>query len=260
MSSICFIVAGMDKRKHFLERCIAAFLNSLYKTCDIFCYYQGELWDSVVGKEIFKSVIIDSKLRGVFTPRYELMKQFAKDYDYTVIIDDDLFIEKETDYYKAVKFVEFMGDSVVVSLSNSKTKNLIERRNDINIDGGMVIPRRGIMEILDYFRDKEKDYTFDYFWLFLYVKGFDLYKDWRSKSNHVPSRKVNGEFTGFNYSRYHLEYIPMMEEWFKPAKFADGHGSHGAQFIHVSDLTEAGKAERLRNKKLMMGGIAVGKL
>ena len=193
-------------------------------------------------------MIIDKALRGVFTPRYELMKRFAKDYDYTVIIDDDLFIEEGTDYYGAVKFIEFMGGAAVVSLSNSKTKKFVELKNDINIDGGMVIPRRGIIEILNYFSDKEKDYTFDYFWLFLYVKGFDLYKDWRSRSNHVPSRKVNGRFTGFNYSRYHMEYIPMMEDWFNPAKFAAGHGSTGAQFIHVSDITEEGKAERAKNR------------
>lgn len=236
----------MDNRKHLMERCIDAYKKSKHSDCDIFCYWQGSHFDDVCGKDIFKGVVIDSKPRGVFTPRYELMKRFSKDYDYTVIIDDDLFMTDETDYLKPIKFLKSINNTGVVCISNTKIKNLIETYSGMNVDGGLVIPQSGVLEILRYFSDKEKDYTFDYFWLLLYVKGYDLFKDWRTRSNHVPSRKVNGEFSGFNWHRYNTEYVPMLEEFYSPAMFKNSHGGYGPQFIHISDLNENGKRERNR--------------
>lgn len=99
MSDVCFIVAGMDNRIAFLERCIKCFKESRYADCDIYCYFQGGRWSEVQGREVFTEVVIDPNPRGVFTPRYELMKRFGVNYDYVIIIDDDLFILPETDYY-----------------------------------------------------------------------------------------------------------------------------------------------------------------
>lgn len=250
---ICFIVAGMDKRKHLLERCIECYRNSRYADCDIFCYYQGSLFESVKGREIFKAVIVDNKPRGVFTPRYELMKRFAIDYDYTIIIDDDLFILPETDYCKTVKFVQSMKNRVVCTLSNSKVTGIIERDDNVNIEGGMVFPRSAILEIVKYFSDKEQDYTFDYFWLLCYVKGFDLYRDRRSRSNHCPCRKVDGKFTGFNDTMMSKPYIPMMTEYFLPAGVRYNHNRIEPDFTTPKHLTELGKRERIKNKLRMCG-------
>ena len=60
MSDVCFIVAGMDNRIAFLERCIKCFKESRYADCDIYCYFQGGRWSEVQGREVFTEVGIDN--------------------------------------------------------------------------------------------------------------------------------------------------------------------------------------------------------
>lgn len=249
MFNVCFIVAGMDKRICFLERCIEHFKNSRYADCDIYCYFQGEKWETVKGREIFKDVVIDSKPRGVFTPRYELMKRFAKNYDYTILIDDDLYILQETDYFKSAKFIRQFNDNVIVAVSNTKVNGIVECCPiGVNIEGGMVFPRKAINAILEYFADKEMDYTFDYFWLLCYVKGFDVYRDRRSRAKHVSVRKVDGEYSGFNYSLMNKPYIPMLMEYYDNPGTCINHGRGEPRFMSFNKLNSNGKAERERNR------------
>ena len=247
--TVCFIVASMDKRIPFLERCINHYKASKYAECDIYCYFQGSKWESVQGREVFKGAVIDPNPRGVFTPRYELMKRFAKDYDYCIIIDDDLYILPDTDYDKTIKFIRAMKNHAIVSVTNTKVNGLIEENPDINIEGGMVFPRSAILEILDYFKDKERDYTFDYFWYLCYVKGYDLYRDRRSRAQHVPCRRVDGKLTGFNESIMSKPYIPMMTEYFRSPGTWFNHRRIEPNFTRPYHLTDLGKREREANKK-----------
>lgn len=142
-----------------------------------------------------------------------------------------------------------MNDTVVCAVSNTKVKGVIEQDGNINVEGGLVLPKKAVKEILEYFGDKEKDYTFDYFWLLCYVKGFDLYRDRRSRAQHVPVRKVNGEYTGFNYSLVKKPYIPMMLEYFRTPKTIERHGRIEPRFTKVSDLTDLGRQERILNRE-----------
>ena len=252
MFSVCFIVAGMDKRKHLLEECIEAYKNSRYYGIDIFLYYQGEEFDSVKGKEVFGDVIIDSKPRGVFTPRYELMKRFGYAYDYVIIIDDDLFIQPETDYFKTIKYMETYRNVGATCLLHTEraVKNLIKSVNDgseyFNVAGGLVISREAVACILEYFKDKEKDYTFDCFWLLLWIKGFDISKDYRSWAKHVASRKIDGQFTGFNEMRTVLEYVPIMTEYLNEPKTVFNHGQYEVDLPTINDINDSGLRERIR--------------
>ena len=250
--SVCFIVASMDKRIEFLERCIKCFKESRYAEYDIYCYFQGHLWDSVQGREIFKEVVIDPNPRGVFTPRYELMKRYGVNYDYLIVIDDDLFVLKDTDYDKSIKFIRQNRDNIIVSLSNTKVNGLLEYCPDgINIEGGMIFPRKAVLAILDYFADKEQDYTFEYFWLLCYVKGFDVYRDRRSRAQHVPVRKVDGEYTGFNFSLVNKPYIPMLTEFYDNPGTIFRHGRFEPNFLRFKHLNDFGKAERKKNREVL---------
>lgn len=255
---ICFIVASMDKRIEFLERCIKCFRESEYAECDIYCYFQGEKWEQVQGREIFKDVVIDPKPRGVFTPRYELMKRFGTDYDYLILIDDDLFIGPDTKYYKTIKFMELnknIGATCTLNIKSwlgNKIK-IVQPGDNFNVCGGMVFSRDAVQTILDYFADKEADYTFDCVWLLLWVKGYDLAKDFRSFASHktAQTRKLNGEWTGFNWSRVALEYVPFMTEYLNPPKIVfKGHRFGYEHSIPLlSDVNEAGLKERARCRK-----------
>lgn len=252
MTTVCFIVASMDKRIPFLERCIKHYKASKYAGYDIYCYFQGSKWEEVQGREIFKEVVIDPNPRGVFTPRYELMKRFGKDYDYCIIIDDDLYILPETDYDKSIKFIQMAHDRAIISLTNTKVDGRIEAFPEgINIEGGLVLPNSAVRTILEYFKDKEADYTFEYFWLLCYVKGFDVYRDRRSRAQHVPVRKVDGEYTGFNYSLVNKPYIPMLTEFFDNPGTHFQHGRIEPKFLSFRHLNDAGKVERSRCKAEM---------
>lgn len=254
--NICFVVAGMSKRRAFLEKCIDHFVNSrYYGECDIFCYYQGDDFQDVRGKEVFANVVIDSKPRGVFTPRYELMKRFAKDYDYTILIDDDLYIQEETDYYGTINFMEQFPSVGVCTIQLLKfhVKNRITI-NDIdyyNIQGGMVIKKDVVNIVLDYFRDKEKDYTFDHIWLLAYIYGYDLAKDFRSYAIHMPSKKVDGKYTGFAESRKTLQYVPIMEEYINDTGVVYKHGSFVHELPEVKDINKKGLELRKIKRKCL---------
>lgn len=241
----------MDKRKHLLERCISAFVSSKYSDMDIFCYYQGSQWANVRGKEVFKDVVIDPNPRGVFTPRYELMKRYAHNYDYTILIDDDLFIGPDTKYFDTIRFLESSAGKNVGACTTMNTKRfvrneirIVSTNDDINVSGGMVIRRAAILDIIKYFSSKEADYTFDVFWILLYIKGWDLARDYRSFAEHRPVVKINGEHTGFNSSLVGMPYVPIMSEWIREPKMVFRHGRQERETPTLKDINAAGLAER----------------
>ena len=225
MYSVCFIVAGMDKRVPFLEKCIQHYKNSKYAECDIYCYFQGSKWNYVKGGEIFKDVIIDPNPRGVFTPRYELMKRFGIKYDYCIIIDDDLFIQPETEYFNMIKFMQKQKNIGAMSCLNVKTWiqnriDIVGTKDGFNILGGMIFPQECVQIICDYFADKEDDYTFDCVWILLWIYGYDLAKDFRSYAQHktAATQKIDGDWTGFNWSRFKMPYKPFLTEYLNEPK------------------------------------------
>ena len=252
--SHCFILASSDDRIHLLNQCIDCIKNSRYSDCDFFLYYQGKSRDFDV--DFFSGIVWDDDLRGVFTPRYELMKRFCLRYDYTILIDDDLFMNQDTSYETAMLFcnMEPMAGAVALTHSKPAVKNEIRcvsgTREYFNICGGLVLPQKSIKIILEYFVDKEQDYTEDVFWLLLYVKGLDLYKDYHSYATHIANRKSkNGELTGFNKMRIEKPHVPMLSEWFESKKECLANGTSRWKLKDVKDITSAGILERNRTRR-----------
>lgn len=258
MKTKCFILASSDDRVHLLKKCIDCAKNSRYADCDFFLYFQGENRDFDIS--FFSGIIWDNQLRGVFTPRYELMKAFCLDYDYTILIDDDLFMNESTSYDTGISFCDFESLAGAVALTHSKpsVKNEIRCVSGLseyfNICGGLILPQKSIDIILQYFSDKEADYTEDVFWLLLYVKGFDLYKDYHSYATHIANRKSkNGELTGFNKMRLEKPHIPMLSEWFDSKKEIMGDDvSWRWKLKEMKDINQAGINERARNRRAMI--------
>ena len=252
MTNVCFVVAGMDNRIHFLEDCIAHYKASQYNGIDIYLYFQGLNFDAIKGKDVFADVIIDSKPRGVFTPRYELMKRFGVNYDYVIVIDDDLFIEDGTDYWKTIKLLETNKNIGAACISESKA--FVKNRVDIagaedlfNVRGGLILPRESVKMIINYFSDKEKDYSFDCFWLLIWVRGYDLAIDYRSYARHVCARKVNGEYSGFNASLVRMPYEPLLTEFFNERPIALRYGSYVRDIPTIKDANDLAIRTRLKN-------------
>lgn len=253
--NVCFIVAGMDKRIPFLNECIEAFRKSRYSDCDIYLYFQGEKFSDIQGSEIFTDIVIDREARGVFTPRYELLKRYGKDYDYVIIIDDDLFIQDETDYYATIRFMQKFKNVGCSCITHSRRAvcNRIEiiknGREYFNIAGGLILSNQAVREILEYFADKERDYTFDCVWILLWIKGYDLAKDFRSWAKHTAARKVNGEWSGFNESRTALKYEPIFVEYLENLKTVFGHGKYEIDLPTIDNVNASGREERRRNRE-----------
>ena len=257
MRTHCFILASSDDRIHLLNKCVRCIKNSMYAQSDVYLYYQGTNIEAVEDKHFFKSIIVDDRLRGVFIPRYELMRRFCLDYDFTILIDDDLFMYPYTSYENCMDFLEFNQSAgcCCISMHGQKIKNVIkcvsDTKEDYNVFGGMVFPKRSIKCILEYFEDKAIEYSEDMVWLLLYVKGFDLYRDYSSKAIHICNQKTkDGKPTGFLKARYERAYVPILPNWFNSKRvFNKLHGRIMWKIKEVSDINEQGKAERMRNLK-----------
>ena len=257
MKTKCFIIASSDDRVHLLKKCIDCAKKSRYSDCDFFLYFQGKNRDFDIS--FFSEIIWDNQLRGVFTPRYELMKRYGRNYDYIIIIDDDLFLNPNTSYENSIAFCGANNHVGAVALTH--TKNAV--KNEIrcvsgtseyfNVCGGLVLPKRSVNLILEYFKDKEKDYTEDVFWLLLYVKGFELYKDYTSYSTHIANRKtVNGELSGYNKMRLEKPHVPILTEWFDSKKEIIDNGlSCRWKLKEMKDINQNGINERVRNRRAM---------
>ena len=250
-------MASSDDRIHLLNKCIACIKGSRYKDADFYLFYQGSRFDEVKDSDIFKEVLFDSKLRGIFTPRFELMEKFCIDYDFTILIDDDLFLYPTTSYETAMWFLDMNQKAGAVSIVTHKKKTrkeitkVKETDYNFNVDGGMVFPNRAIRVIVDYFKDKKDDYTEDMFWLLLYVKGFDLFRDWTSQAEHNFNEFSvdNSELTGFSKMRVEKEYKPILTEYFDTPSmcYRKEYGKSVRSIKTLRNLNDAGREERTKN-------------
>ena len=225
----------------------------------MFLYYQGHEIDKIEDIAFFKDVIFDEKLRGIFTPRYELFKIVRKrGYDFAILIDDDLFMYPDTSYATAMDWLDFKKDAGAVSIAThfykcrNEIKNVSDSMGYFNVDGGMVFPIRSINIILDYFKDKEQDYTEDMVWLLLYVKGYDLYYDYHSKAHHqLNAKNDKKEYTGYAKMRFEKPYNPILSEWFNDTELTTENGRWSKPINNIKCLryiNANGIAERKRNR------------
>ena len=249
----CFILATVEGREKFLDRCVASAKASRYADADFYLYYQGS--GKCEHEDFFREVVYDPQKRGVFTPRFELMKRFGTKYDFTIVIDDDLYLTEDTNYETAMNFATMIHDVGCVCLIKSKdaVKPMVRRihygHENYNVFGGLVIPKRPLEEMLWFLRDKTEDYTDDVFWLALYVLGYDLYKDFSSYSVHAANQKVSGKNSGWH-------------EWRDSQKGKEKHLLEG--YVDYSDVgaydvpevwnvTEAGLEMRMSRREKLFG-------
>lgn len=257
--SKCFILAGSEDRAHLLDRCVRCIdKNENYSNAPVYLYWQGDE-AKIPHRERFTEVISAPMLQGVFLPRYTLFKAFGDKYDYTILIDDDAFMYPDTSYESAVAFLKAIGDNGICCIGQQYHKRKNEVRvidyqvENYNVSGGLVFPKKCVRILVDFFKDANPEVTEDIFWILLYVKGFDLYRDFSSNLIHTchrPNKK--GEASGYYKWRIEKPHIPLLPQYTNAHLVKDDFGDRMRWKIpECRDVNEAGMKERERCRKEM---------
>ena len=257
MSDFCFIVAGSEDRDYLLKRCVESIQKSKYFDSDIYLYWQGDA-EAIPYKDRFTGIIVSERLRGIFKPRYELFKA-CHNYDYVILIDDDLFLYPDTSYDTAMAFLRAINNTGICNLGRQfdKKRNELRKidysREDYNVCGGIVFPKRCVELIIDFFKDTDENVTEDIFWILLYVKGYDLYRDFSNKSLHTCHRTAkDGSNSGYYKMRLEKPHRPLLPQYTNARQVKDYfEGQMRWKVPETRDVNEAGLEERKRCRKEM---------
>lgn len=257
--SYCFILAGSEDRGYLLDRCISSMKNNkYYHSADLYLYWQGDE-SKIPQKDAFKGIVVKESLQGVFLPRYTLFDMVGDRYDYTILIDDDIFMYPDTSFEGAMSFLQTIGDNGICNIG----RHFERRRNEIrtinyqcenyNVQGGIVFPRKCVRVITDYFRGRRTDVTEDVFWILLYVKGYDLYRDFSSNLIHICHRpSKDGAVSGYYKWRIEKPHVPLLPEYITERLVKDEFGDRMRYKVpECRDVNEEGIAERMRCRKEM---------
>lgn len=259
MKKMCFILASTENRDYLLKRCVEAInSNALYKDADLYLYWQGKE-DKIPHKERFTDIFVSDKLMGIFAPRYYLFKTYGVQYKYTVLIDDDLFMYPDTSYESAMSFLSVIDNNGVCNLGRQfhKRRNTVFMINystdDYNVEGGIVFPNKCVNVLVDYFKDTPVEVTEDIFWILLYVKGFDLYRDFSSNAIHTCHRPASdGSESGYYKWRLERPHVPLLPEYTTQRLVKDYFGDKMRYKVpEPRDVNEAGLEERAKCRKEM---------
>ena len=257
--SFCFILAGTEDRAHLLERCVKCInANRFYSEADLYLYWQGDE-SQIPFKERFKNIVVAPELQGVFLPRYSLFGRYGLKYDYTILIDDDLYMYPDTDYSSAMTFLQAINNNGICNIGQhfDKRRNQLKMINyskdNFNVCGGIVFPQKCVKVLVDYFAVTNPNVTEDIFWVLLYCKGFDLYRDFSSNALHMCHRPAkNGDASGYYKWRLEKPYIPLLPEYTNARLVKDDFGDRMRWKIpECRDVNEAGMAERKRCRQEM---------
>lgn len=259
MSEFCFVLASSEDRAYLLDRCIRCInQNKNYSDAKVYLYWQGDE-SKIPYKDRFTQIISAPTLQGIFLPRYTLFKTFGDKYDYTILIDDDMFMYPDTTYEGAIAFLSMIGDNGICNIGRQFDKRRNELRiidyfrEDFNLFGGIVFPKKCIKVLVDFFADTDPKVTEDIFWILLYVKGFDLYRDFSSNLIHTchrPNKK--GEASGYYKWRIEKPHIPLLPQYTNAHLVKDDFGDRMRWKIpECRDVNEAGMRERERCRKEM---------
>ena len=255
----CFILAGSEDRAYLLKRSIDCMReNRLYSDADIYLYWQGSK-DKIPYVSRYTGIICADTLQGVFLPRYELFKKFGIMYDYTILIDDDLFMYPDTTYANSIAFLKANDDNGVCILGRQCHKRRNEFRminyatENYNVEGGMVFPRKCVELIVSYLADRSADVTEDIFWILLYCKGFDLYRDFSSNVIHTCHRPAeDGSVSGYYKWRLEKPHVPLLPEYTVSKLVKDEFGDRMRYKVpECRDVNRAGMQERIKCREEM---------
>lgn len=257
--SFCFIVAGSDDRDYLLDRCVSCIKNNRnYHDSDVYLYWQGSA-NKIPYKDFYKDVVIVDSLQGVFLPRYVLFDMVKDKYDYVILIDDDSFMYPDTSYESAMTFLHTIEDNGVCNIGShfDKRRNEIRTINynceNYNVQGGIVFPRKCVNLVVEYFREKRTDVTEDIFWILLFVKGYDLYRDFSSNLIHTCRRPArDGSVSGYYRLRIEKPNVPLLPEYTNAKLVKDDFGDRMRYKIpECRDVNDAGLEERARCRREM---------
>lgn len=257
--SFCFVLASSEDRAYLLDRCIKCINeNRLYSKADVYLYWQGNE-NKIPYKDRFAGIISAPTLQGIFLPRYTLFKTFGVRYDYTILIDDDMFMYPDTSYETAIAFLQAIGNTGICNIGRQFDRRRNELRvidyahEDFNLFGGIVFPQRCVQILVDFFEGTDPKVTEDIFWILLYIKGFDLYRDFSSNLIHTCHRPAkNGDASGYYKWRLEKPHIPLLPQWTEAHLVKDDFGDRMRWKIpECRDVNEAGLAERMRCRREM---------
>ena len=257
--SYCFILAGSEDRAYLLERCVNCInQNVLYANADLYLYWQGN--DSKIPyRERFADIMSVPTLQGIFVPRYTLFKTYGVRYDYTILIDDDMFMYPDTSYESAMNFLSAINNNGICNIGRQFDRRRNEllmidyAHEDFNLFGGIVFPLKAVKVLVDFFDGTDPNVTEDIFWILLYIKGFDLYRDYSSNLIHTCHRPAkNGDASGYYKWRLEKKHIPLLPQWTIPHLVKDDFGERMRWKIpECRDVNAEGLAERARCRKEM---------
>lgn len=257
--SYCFVVASSEDRSHLLDRCVLCIReNDNYKNADLFLYWQGDR-DAIPHADLFTGITCVETLQGIFLPRYTLFAKYGDAYDYIILIDDDMFMYRDTSYETAMDFLKSIDNNGICNIGRQFDRRRNELRvidyshEDYNLFGGIVFPRKCVRVLVDFFSQTDPSVTEDIFWVLLYIKGFDLYRDFSSNLIHTYHRPAkDGGTSGYYKWRLEKPHIPLLPQWTSAKLVKDDFGDRMRWRIpECRDVNEAGLRERMQNRKAM---------
>lgn len=246
----CFILASITGREHLLSAFIESAKRSKYAGADYYLYFQSiddEKPTGLYDKSFFKDIHTSTTRDGVCLSRMYWLHQL-NDYDYYIIVDDDMeFLGKE-DYDSVMGFEKDHTECGLCSTLCRRTIAQFEKVQPINefkvdnvqhIDGGCVF-RKDIRDLLVREIDLQR-YALDSFCIVTFINGYTNYQYYGSVTLHKAGAKQ-----GFIYVRKHKdEFIPKFEKYIIKTYYD---GKLNIPF-YVSQLTTEAIELHLKNRK-----------
>lgn len=248
--SYCFLVASLTGREHLLNKFIESAKKSKYKDADYYLYFQQIGLESKgdFDKSFFKDIYVSHTRDGVCLSRMYWLHRLDN-YDFYIIVDDDMeFLGKE-DFDTPMKFAGAISDCGLCSTECFRTIGYYDKsvqkhkfvvENVQWIFGGTVI-KKSIRDLLVREIDLNP-YTYDGFCLVTYVHGYTNYKYLGSITLHKAGAKNGVEYVYKNYK----EFVPYFEKYIK-----NPYDSRGRLKLPIreSELTEEARRLHEENRK-----------
>lgn len=124
--NFCFILASITGREHLLNDFVNSVKNSKYNKNDFYLYFQNVAENTSTGeydKSLFKNVYISNSRDGTCLPKMYWLHNL-NNYDFYILIDDDMeFLGKE-DYETAMGFVANVKECGICNTECRRTLKL----------------------------------------------------------------------------------------------------------------------------------------
>lgn len=165
----------------------------------------------------------------------------------------------DTSYENAIAFLGAIDNNGICNIGRQfdKRRNQLSMidyaHEDYNLFGGIVFPQKCIEVLVDFFKDTDPAVTEDIFWILLYIKGFDLYRDYSSNLIHTCHRPAkDGSASGYYKWRLEKPHIPLLPQYTISHLVKDDFGDRMRWKIpECRDVNEAGLKEREKCRKEM---------